>query len=109
MDNPYLFLPNLVEQITEIQPDSIISRTIYQDANIKAILFGFSTGQELSEHTASTPAIIHILDGEASVILGKDEFQVSSVAWMHLTPHLSHSIYAKTPVRMLLLLIRRYD
>jgi quercetin dioxygenase-like cupin family protein len=59
----------LLEQIS-IPEDGTISRTIYQDEQIKAVLFGFATGQELSEHTSATPAIMHFVQGEARVTLG---------------------------------------
>ena len=45
----------------EIEPptDGTLSRTVFNDERLKVILFGFSAGQELSEHTASSPAIMH--------------------------------------------------
>jgi len=69
----YNYIANLDAQIPEIPTDSILSRTFYQDEQLKAILFGFASGQELSEHTASVPAFIHILEGQAHLILGNDE------------------------------------
>lgn len=106
MLTPYNFIPDLLQQIPEIQADSIISRTIYQDEQIKAILFGFASGQELSEHTASVPAIIHILDGEARLTLGQDVYEVQPGAWAHMPANLSHSIQAKTKTIMLLLMLK---
>lgn len=105
MPEPYFFTPNLNGQISEIPPDSIISRTFLQDENIKAILFGFATGQELSEHTASIPALIHLLEGEATLTLGPDSFEVNSGAWAYLPPNLTHSIKAKTPIKMFLIML----
>src|SRR3954447_22218449 len=67
METPYLLIENLAGLIDTIKPNSIISRTFYKDDHLKAILFGFDTGQELSEHTASQAAIIQILQGEAAV------------------------------------------
>ncbi|MBM3469382.1 MAG: cupin domain-containing protein [Armatimonadetes bacterium] len=91
--------------LAEAVPDSILSRTIYKDAQIKAVLFDFAAGQELSEHTASTAAIVHILRGEARLKLGADELDASAGAWIHMPPQLPHSLYARTPVLMLLLLL----
>lgn len=58
--NAYTILNNLT---LEIEPpvNGTLSRTIHQDDRLKAVLFGFAAGQELSEHTASTPAIMHFL------------------------------------------------
>ena len=52
--------------------DGILSKTIYQDDQIKAVVFGFGQGQELSEHTASKPAMLTFVKGEAVVGLGDD-------------------------------------
>ena len=86
--------------------DGTLSRTIYQDERLKVVLFGFSAGQELSEHTASTPAIMHFLAGEATVALGDDTVSATAGTWIHMPPNLKHSIRADTPVSMLLLLLK---
>ena len=49
--------PDLTSLIT-ITEESTISRTVHQDDRLKAVLFGFAPGQELSEHTASVPAVL---------------------------------------------------
>ena len=105
MPDKYTYIKNLIEQLPEIPPDSIVSRTYYEDKNTKAILFGFAPGQELSEHTASRPAILHFVTGEAQVSLGKDVYEVKPGAWVHMPPNLSHSIKAKTKLVMILLLL----
>lgn len=100
-----------IYDISELRPetpvDSIVSRTFYQDEHVKAILFSFATGQELSEHTASMPAIIQILEGEARLTLGGDIHQAKAGTWVHMPPNLPHSLYAETPVIMLLLLLSK--
>ena len=102
----YTHLASLIENIPEIPPDSILSRTVYTDDQVKVVLFGFATGQELSEHTASTPAVIHILDGEAQIVLGSDSYTGSANTWIHMPANLSHSIFAKTNLYMLLYLLK---
>ena len=103
----YQFFPNLLTMISEIPPDSIVSRTFYQDDQLRAVLFGFAPGQELSEHTASVPATIHILEGEAKLIVGGDEMHGQAGTWVHMAAHLPHSLYALTPVIMLLLMEKK--
>ena len=43
----------------EVQPPDkgILSRTLFSDDRLKAVAFGFAQGEELSEHTASMPAV----------------------------------------------------
>jgi quercetin dioxygenase-like cupin family protein len=105
MTTPYTLLADLVHQV-EAPADGTLSRTIYQDERLKVVLFGFSAGQELSEHTASTPAIMHFLTGESDVTLGTDKVVANAGTWIHMPPQLPHSIRTKTPVVMLLSLLK---
>lgn len=102
---PYLYVADLPAQLPEIPPDSIVSRTFYADDCLKAILFGFAAGQELSEHTSARPAILHILQGQARLTLGGEAFVAGPGAWAHMAPNVPHSVYAETPVVMLLYLL----
>lgn len=106
MDNPYDYFADLVSEIPEIPEDSIISRTIHSDERVKVVLFGFAPGQELSEHTAATPALLYFVKGEGSLTLGGDTQRVQPGGWAHMAPQLAHSIHADTPLVMLLVLIR---
>jgi quercetin dioxygenase-like cupin family protein len=90
----------------EIPQDGVLSRTLYADDRVKAVIFGFDTGQELSEHTASMPAIIQIVKGRARVTLAGDTHDAEQGFWVHMPANLSHSIYATTPVVMLLLMLK---
>ena len=101
--NPYLMTQSLFNEIA-IPEKGILSHTLYNDDNLKIILFGFATGQELTAHTAPMPATIQFLEGEASLTLGDDKHEVSPGALIHMQPKLTHGIVAKTPVRMLLYL-----
>jgi quercetin dioxygenase-like cupin family protein len=73
---------------------------------LKAVVFGFGQGQELSKHTASKPAMLFFFKGEAVVGLGDDVKDASAGTFVHMPPGLKHSIKAKTPVVMLLVLLK---
>jgi quercetin dioxygenase-like cupin family protein len=98
----------LVDLAREVQPPEkgILSRTLHNDERLKAVIFGFAHGEELSEHTASMAAILHFLQGEAGLTLGNDKLEASPGTWVHMPTGLRHSIQAKTPVVMLLLLMK---
>ena len=88
-------------------PDKgILSRTLYNYDRLKAVAFGFAQGEELSEHTASMPAVLHFLQGEAKLTLGDDTLEAKPGTWVHMPKGLRHSIQAQTPVAMLLLLLK---
>jgi quercetin dioxygenase-like cupin family protein len=106
MDSNYTYIVNLLEQVPEVPADSIVSRTIYSDEEVKAILFAFAPGQELSEHTSAQTAMLYFAQGEADLTLGDDTKSAQAGTWVHMPPHLPHSIVAKTPVFMLLLMFK---
>ena len=106
MDNAYSYFENLITELPEISPDSIVSRTLYDDDQHKAILFGFAPGQELSEHTASMTALLYFIQGEAKLTLGKDETQASAGTWVRMAPRLPHSVLAETQLVMMLILLK---
>jgi quercetin dioxygenase-like cupin family protein len=99
----------IIDLVNLLQPpqDGTLSRTIHQDDRLNAVLFGFSPGQELSEHTASAPATLHFLHNEADVTLGAEKITATAQTWVHMPAQLPHSIYAKTAVTMLLLLLKQ--
>lgn len=102
MTNEMVYIDNIEDLIEEFPPDSILSRMVYQDQSQKTILFGFQPGQELSEHTASVPAVLHFIEGEADLMLGEESKTARKGTWVHLPPDMPHSVLAKTKVLMLL-------
>jgi quercetin dioxygenase-like cupin family protein len=98
-------LHNLSNEVA-IPEDGTISRTLYQDDGLKVVLFGFAAGQELSEHTAAVPALLHFLEGAAHVTLGSEVVAAQPNTWVQMPARLPHSIRAETPVKMLLLLLK---
>jgi quercetin dioxygenase-like cupin family protein len=109
MTDLYHIITNLTDLLPQITPDSITSRTIYKGMDVKAVMFNFAQGQSLSEHSAAQPAIIHILSGEATITLGENIHEAQAGTWIHMTPRLAHSVVAKTPMRMLLLLLSKEE
>jgi quercetin dioxygenase-like cupin family protein len=50
------------------------------------------------------PAVLHFLRGEAKLTLGEDTVDARPGTWVPMPKGLRHSVQAKTPVAMLLLL-----
>lgn len=107
MSIDYTNIENLASALPEIPPDSIISQTIHQDDQIKAILFGFAPGQELSEHTASQTALLYFVQGQAKLTLGEEESQAVPGTWVRMAARLPHSVLAETQLVMLLILLKQ--
>ena len=106
MSKAYRFIASLSEMLPELPEESILSRTVHSDEAANVTLFGFAAGQELTEHTAAFPALLHFLEGEFTLRLGGDEMQAGLGAWVYMPPHLPHSVRAETAGSLLLVLIK---
>ena len=99
----YTYIKELASKV-QIPENGIISTTISADDKFKVMLFGFDTGQELSEHTASVPALIQIISGNADLTLGDAPHPGPAGSWAHMPANLPHSVLAKEPTVMLLIM-----
>jgi quercetin dioxygenase-like cupin family protein len=52
------------------------------------------------------PAVLYFLEGEATLRLGADTMEARAGALVHMPPQLEHGVHAKTPVVMLLMLLK---
>ena len=106
MNDQYTHIVDVANEATPPE-HGILSHTVFQNDSVKAVVFGFGQGDEMSEHTASKPAILHFLQGEVELTLGDDTFAVQAGSWIHMAAGLPHTVLAKTPAIMLLLLLKR--
>ena len=63
------FVPDLAAAAPHV-PRGIHSQTLYDGPDLRLVLFAFAPGEELSEHTAARPAVVHVLDGEGDAVVG---------------------------------------
>lgn len=86
---------------------SVVSRQITKADAGNVTLFAFDKGQELSEHTAPFDALVHVLDGEATIkILGK-AFHLKTGDAIIMPADEPHAVTALTQFKMLLTMIRK--
>ena len=104
MSKGYTLFHSLEQLVRDIPEGSIISRTFHEDDQAKFILFGFAAGQELSEHTASMPATLYFLQGQAALTVGGDAHHAQAGTFVHMEARLPHTVVAETPVCMLLIM-----
>jgi quercetin dioxygenase-like cupin family protein len=102
---PYTFIPDLAAEVT-IPEKGILSRTLQNDDRTKVVLFAFAAGEELSEHTASMPAVLHFLAGEGELTLGHDRMPARPGGFAHMPANLPHAIRARSGLLMLLVLVK---
>jgi quercetin dioxygenase-like cupin family protein len=101
----HYFNADLIAQ-TSVPAKGILSQTLYNDDLVKAVLFAFAPGEELSAHTAPMPATLHFLEGDGTVTLGDETSKVQRGSFAYMPPNLPHAIVAETGLIMLLLMIK---
>ena len=105
---PVTVAPHVIDDLlAEVAPPphGILSLTIHDGNDLRLVLFGFATGEELSEHTAARPAVVHVLTGDADVTVGELRRSLGPGAWIHMPANTKHSIRARSPLTMALYLL----
>ena len=95
-----------LEQETGFTANGIVSRTVLRTANARVVLFGFSEGQELTEHTSTQHATVQILSGECEFDLAEETHHLKAGDYLHMPPGLRHAVRSKTRFSMLLTLLK---
>jgi quercetin dioxygenase-like cupin family protein len=96
-----------IREPVETPGDGIVSRAIHSDGDVRVVLFSFAPGQQLSDHTAPMPVTLEIVEGEADITLGGELVEGVPGTWIHMPGNTPHSVTAKTPLTMLLTLLKK--
>ena len=95
-----------LEAMVQIAADGIVSKSIVENEHHKIILFCLAPGQELSEHTASVPAAIHVLRGRGTVKLGDTVHETGPGKLYYMPAELRHAVVAQDELVFLLTMFR---
>lgn len=94
-------------QETQFAPHGIVSRTLLQTPTTRVVLFGFAEGQELSEHTSTSHALIQILSGECDFSLNGKPNLLKAGDFLYMPPNMPHAVKATRQFSMLLTLFKK--
>jgi quercetin dioxygenase-like cupin family protein len=95
-----------LEVMAQVADQGIVSKSIVENEHHKIVHFTFAPGQELSEHTASVPAVIHVLRGKGVVILDGVEHEAGSGKLFYMPADLKHAVQARDELVFLLTMFR---
>ena len=85
---------------------SIVSRTIFDADAGTLTLFAFDAGQSLSEHQTPFDAIVHVLDGEAELVIGGTVAATAAGQIVVMPASVPHAVRARRRFKMLLTMVR---
>jgi quercetin dioxygenase-like cupin family protein len=98
--------PANLAELVAYQEGAVVSRTLIDKKTGTVTLFAFDEGQRLSEHTAPFDATVHVLDGEAEIVVSGKPFRLQAGEIVILPADQPHALSAVKKFKMLLIMIR---
>jgi quercetin dioxygenase-like cupin family protein len=98
--------PGAIASLVDYQKGSIVSKPILRGPGGSATLFAFSEGQELTEHTTPSEAVILVIDGEAAVEVDGKWSRVATGEMIGLPANVPHAVRAEARFKMLLIMVK---
>ncbi|MFC1890426.1 cupin domain-containing protein [Thermodesulfobacteriota bacterium] len=95
-----------LNELIDFQQDSVVSKTLMEKEVGTVTLFAFDKDQGLSEHTAPFDALVHIIEGEAEVIVSGEAFQLKKGEMIVMPANEPHALKAIDQFKMILIMIR---
>lgn len=95
-----------VAALVEVPADGTLSRVLAKNETVRLVGFGFDAGQELTEHTSASAAIVQVLSGRIELAVGGGGHEMGPASWAFLPPHEPHSLRALDQSVVLLTLVR---
>lgn len=99
------FVPDLLQtgqDLFDRDASGVQSTVIHSTANSQTQLFAFDAGDAFPEHAVDRHAVLHFLQGDATVTLRSNARDVHAGSWIYVPPNLPHSVSAHSPTLLLL-------
>jgi quercetin dioxygenase-like cupin family protein len=93
-------------EMIQYQDGSVVSRVIIKSKAGSVTLFAFDAGQELSEHTAPFEALVHVLDGEAEIVIAGVAHHLKAGDLVVMPANKPHAVKAVKRFKMILTMIK---
>ncbi len=87
-------------------PHGIASRVLAKTSGGNVTLFAFDAGEGLSEHTAPFDALVLVLDGAMTLIIGGNPVTAAPGSIVRMPANVPHAVNADAASRMLLIMLR---
>lgn len=91
--------------LVEYQQGQIVSKTLVQNEHVSITLFAFEKDEEISTHQSEGDALVMVLDGEAKVTIGGEQFVVKKEETIVMPARTPHAVSATQQFKMLLIVV----
>ena len=93
--------------LVEYQTGRVVSLTLVQNEALTLTLFAFAKGEAVSTHSAPGDAMVYILDGEATITVGEDQFLAHKGQTLVMPSNIPHGLDATENFKMMLILVKQ--
>lgn len=101
----HMFIEDVAAAV-EIPEAGTLSRVLAKHGSVRLVAFAFDRDEELTEHTASVPAILQVISGRLRIGVANETYEMAPGAWLVMDAGVEHSVKALEPSRLLLTMIR---
>ena len=95
-----------VSGLSQVVDDAIVSRIIMKNSVGNVTLFAFSAGQELSKHSAPFDALVHLIEGQAIIVIDETEHVVEAGEMILMPANIPHAVRAEQDFKMVLIMLK---
>jgi quercetin dioxygenase-like cupin family protein len=88
-----------------VDPTRLRPRHIYDGFGARLVLLPFAKGQELREHTASLPILVHVLTGTIRFETEGQSHQLEAGGMINVAARVPHALFAEEDSHVLLMLL----
>ena len=92
--------------LVNYQKDSIVSKIIIEKKTGTVSLFAFDKNQGLSEHIAPFDALVHLIDGEAEIVISDKTVNLKNGEMIIMPANQQHALIAVQRFKMILTMIK---
>jgi len=85
---------------------SVVSRTIAQNDAGTVTVFAFDAGQGLSEHSAPYDALVQVIDGQGTFVIGGSGVVLRQGQLVIMPANVPHAVLADQKFKMILTMLR---
>lgn len=93
------------QELVQYQEGQVVSKTLSQGQAISLTLFAFDKNEEISTHASKGDALVYLLDGEALITIGNEQFDLKKGETIVMPADIPHALFAKERFKMMLTVI----
>lgn len=95
-----------LKDLVDYQKGSIVSRTLVDKEEVTLTVFAFDDDQSLSEHTTPHDAVLQVIEGNAKVIIGGQDYELREGETIVMPANKPHAVEALTEFKMFLTMVK---